>query len=335
MQGDRRRRATQLKVTHIRSIAEQRPAARLRRRKCQLSKCGREELHPARRHALDHLPDSRVTRLGKEVDVGRSPELVEKRQLEEPFEPPGRVRNLIELLDHIGRTQPLPHVKSGPDELVAVGEVPVEAAFSRAKLFGERFDRHGRDSAAGDRVQRGQGPIVASQSHLPYPSVRTTIRYRMDHPTSRRVFACLAALRPSPRTTSLVLAALAGTHVYWAAGGVWPAANRETLAENVVGPGARFPPDLALYGVAAVLAAGSLVVTGAAHKWRSPVPLEVYAAAAHVGAGILAVRGVVGLASSLVAGLDAPYRRWDVALYSPLCLLLAAGVWHAGSPATA
>ena len=154
----------------------------------------------------------------------------------------------------------------------------------------------------------------------------------MDHPTTRRASGYLAALRPSPRTTSLVLAALAGVHVYWAAGGVWPAADRETLAEIVIGPGARYPPDLATHGVAAVLAVGSLVVTGAAHKWRRPVSPEVYVAAAHVGAGILAVRGVAGLATSLVAGLDVPYRRRDVALYSPLCLLLAAGIWHAARP---
>lgn len=158
----------------------------------------------------------------------------------------------------------------------------------------------------------------------------------MDRLTNRRAFAPLAALWPSPRATSLLLAALAATHVYWAAGGVWPAASRESLAETVVGPGPRFggpgatfPPDIATYGVAAVLAGGSLVVTGAAHKWRRPVPPEAYSAAARVGAGILAVRGVVGLTTSLAARLEAPYHRWDVVVYSPLCLLLAAGVWRA------
>lgn len=327
--GDPGRGAPHLEVTHIRSVAQERPAAGLRRREPELPEGGGEERHSALGHALDHPPDPRIARLGQEVDVGRSPELVEKRQLEEALEPPGRVGDGIELLDHLGRSKLLEHVEGCLDELIAAGEVPVEAALGRAKLLGEGLDRNCGEPAVGDRVQRGQGPVVASQCHLPYGTVLATIRSRMDRPTNRHVLADLAARGLSPRATSLALATLAATHVYWAAGGVWPAASRESLAETVVGPGAAFPPDIATYGVAAVLAGGSFVVAGAARRWRRPVSPESYGAAARVGAAILAVRGIVGLTTSLAAGLEAPYHRWDVVVYSPLCLLLAAGVWKA------
>lgn len=152
----------------------------------------------------------------------------------------------------------------------------------------------------------------------------------MESPAKHPAFSYLGSRGPSARTTSLLLGAAAAVHVYWAAGGVWPAAGRDALAETVIGPGARFPSAVATYSVAVVLTAGALVVAGADREWRRPVSPKAYRAAARVGAAILGLRGAAGLATSLAAGLDAPYYRWDAALYSPLCLLLAAGAWRAG-----
>jgi len=127
------------------------------------------------------------------------------------------------------------------------------------------------------------------------------------------------------------LGALAGLHVLWASGSTWPLPDREAFARLVVdvdpealpGPG----PTLAVAGLLG--AATGLVLLRAADPAPAGRPaLRRLAQAGSAGvAAVLAARGLGGLAVSvprLAAGSPAPFPRWDVALYDPLCLGLAA-----------
>jgi hypothetical protein len=127
--------------------------------------------------------------------------------------------------------------------------------------------------------------------------------------------------------TALAIAALAGLHVYWARGGLWPGEDQASLAETVVGPGAQMPPSPAVWAVAGVLAAsaGAVATTTALRD-----PPRVVRTITRVTAGVLLARGVAGVALSLSHGLDARFHRLDAVLYSPLCLALSRGAVLAG-----
>lgn len=119
-------------------------------------------------------------------------------------------------------------------------------------------------------------------------------------------------------------------HGFWAAGGNWPARSRDGLADLVYGS-QPFPSTAATSLVAASLAAATGVVavrsrpTKGASRWRDYAAWQYDA---RTVAAVLATRGVAGLvASGLSLGhWTAQYRRWDLRLYSPLCLGLAVAV---------
>ena len=120
------------------------------------------------------------------------------------------------------------------------------------------------------------------------------------------------------------LLAIAGVHAYWALGGTWPGSDRRELAELVVGPSTKvLPPAPLTWGVAGALAAGA----GAVGAATFGVQARIVRTAALGTAGVLALRGAGGLAWALSTGLREPYYKLDAALYSPLCVALAAGAW--------
>jgi hypothetical protein len=110
---------------------------------------------------------------------------------------------------------------------------------------------------------------------------------------------------------ALVLAAIAGLHVYWAAGGLWPGRDRRELADKVIGP-VDMPAMLpCLVVAAALLVAAVLVAT------RAPLAWGV--------AAVLGLRGVYGFVEARLrpSVLTTPYHRLSTRFYSPLCLALA------------
>ncbi len=138
----------------------------------------------------------------------------------------------------------------------------------------------------------------------------------------------LARLRPVALLTGLALGAVAVVHVAWAAGSTWPYQDATTLTRSVLGvpDAADFPPA----GLT-VAVAGALAVTGAAagaRTSRRPRSRQFARFITVPAAAVLAVRGVGGLAQSLLApgSATAEFTRNDVAFYSPLCLALAAGL---------
>ncbi|MFC7625794.1 DUF3995 domain-containing protein [Microlunatus sp. GCM10028923] len=140
----------------------------------------------------------------------------------------------------------------------------------------------------------------------------------VDDPRDRRRRRVLAGV------TAGALAAIGGLHAAWGVGVSWPARDRVSLAHQVVGS-ERVPPPAACFAVTGALtAAGALVLartsTDDRARWLG-----------HLGtAGIAAVLGLRGLGGLVGSGLlrtgHPEYRRRDVAVYSPLCLALAAAV---------
>jgi len=129
--------------------------------------------------------------------------------------------------------------------------------------------------------------------------------------------------RAARAVTALALGGAAALHAAWACGSTWPAADRDALADLVVGR-RPFPSRRDTAAVAVALGAATVVVaapprTGRAAPWHRR-------ARRAIGVVLLA-RGAAGLV--LVATGAYPtadiYRRWDTRLYSPLCLALGLG----------
>lgn len=118
------------------------------------------------------------------------------------------------------------------------------------------------------------------------------------------------------------LATASALHGIWATGSSFPAKSRERLADHVLGDRA-MPPNW-LTGVVASALGGAAAVT---HRASQAPDSPRSRLAARGVAGTLALRAVFGfVASGLKLGSASPtYRRWDLALYSPLCVALAAG----------
>lgn len=143
-----------------------------------------------------------------------------------------------------------------------------------------------------------------------------TIRWRTEAHIGRRAAGAVAVVG---------LAGAGALHALWANGSPWPAATFDELADTVVGR-RPFPGRGATWTVAALLAAAT--VTTSARSGFVPFPggkdtLIVRAGARAVAVTLLA-RGAIGAAVSAsgVDGSTPVFRRWNLAVYSPLCLVL-------------
>ncbi len=135
----------------------------------------------------------------------------------------------------------------------------------------------------------------------------------------------------STRLAAAGLTAIAGVHLLWAAGSSWPLADREALADAVIGrPGGRFPSPAACLTVAGLLGIAASVVGGRPRLHprvrRVGVIGVVTTLATRAGLGLTGRTDLLspGSASPRFRELDrrfySPHRRF----YSPLCLTLAA-----------
>lgn len=131
--------------------------------------------------------------------------------------------------------------------------------------------------------------------------------------------------RPAGRAASAVLVAAAGVHAAWAVGSSWPAQNRVELAELVVGT-STFPSAAATWSVVGLCLAGAALILARIDDLSSlhrRAPRAVNAAVGVLAAGLL-IRGIGGLVVSGGELVDATanFRRWDLMLYSPVCIIL-------------
>jgi hypothetical protein len=123
------------------------------------------------------------------------------------------------------------------------------------------------------------------------------------------------------RAASVVLLAIAGLHAGWGSGSSFPFANRERLADAVVGA-EEVPAPAACFAVAAALLVGA-----AALSETLALPPRIRLAVVRAMAVVLGVRSVLGFLglTRLVspASTSPTFRRRDRAIYSPLTLALA------------
>ncbi len=131
------------------------------------------------------------------------------------------------------------------------------------------------------------------------------------------------------RVVIAALAAIAAIHVLWALGVWWPASTSDALADAVVGR-RPFPPAPLNAGVAAALFGAVVVVAGSMRSDLPPSVSRLCCLGASAVVVVLGMRGVLGLVGS-ITGLEGStdrYRVLDIALYSPLCLWAAFGIYY-------
>lgn len=122
------------------------------------------------------------------------------------------------------------------------------------------------------------------------------------------------------------LGGLSALHLAWAFGSTWPGRDGPELTQTVVGvPGMTDPPPaVASAAVAGLLATAAGVVLARVsrrRRWR----MLGHAGTAGV-ATVLAARAAGGVRSACwPQHVTARFRRLDLAVYSPLCALLAGG----------
>lgn len=126
--------------------------------------------------------------------------------------------------------------------------------------------------------------------------------------------------RTSGWVVSGLLAGIAAIHAAWALGWRWPGGSDQALADRVVAPGAELPSAAMTWGVVGILSVAIAAVMAATVSDRALPRLASWGVA-----GALGLRGVVGVVTDFTAGFDDIYEHLDLAIYSPLCLGLAAG----------
>jgi hypothetical protein len=126
----------------------------------------------------------------------------------------------------------------------------------------------------------------------------------------------------------VVLAAVALLHAYWALGGLWPGKDEADLVRRVIGEPrrTRMPAAWITWGVVAAVLVAAVWPLFAAGLVPAPIRgVLVLGVAALIGLVFLA-RGIAGYTPAWRRGHAAePFARRDRRLFSPLCLLLAAG----------
>jgi len=126
-----------------------------------------------------------------------------------------------------------------------------------------------------------------------------------------------------------VLTLIAALHVYWGIGGIWPGSDPRSCARAVVGFAGieAMPSTFASFVVAAAIIAAALVALALGGLFASPfdqVPLG--GAALFIGLVFLG-RGIAGFTPAWRRLTpEMPFARLDMRYYSPLCLLIGAGL---------
>ena len=120
-----------------------------------------------------------------------------------------------------------------------------------------------------------------------------------------------------------LLGAIGVLHALWAAGSTWPFSDEDRLAEVVWGgPASTFPSPAATWAVVLMLGAAIALVTGRSGLWGARIPSWIFLIGTCGVAAVLILRAVLfGFAA---IGSDAVNRTWELALFTPLCLVIGA-----------
>ncbi|MFL5298053.1 MAG: DUF3995 domain-containing protein [Phenylobacterium sp.] len=126
-----------------------------------------------------------------------------------------------------------------------------------------------------------------------------------------------------------VLTAIGGLHLAWAFGLVWPGTDGASLAATVVGTrGAGMPGKAPTVLVAAAILTGALVVYVVSARVLPAGFAATAGMAAYLGlTAVFLLRGLSVFAPPIWRYAEGtPFHRLNQIVYSPLCLLVAAGL---------
>ncbi|MFO0548005.1 MAG: DUF3995 domain-containing protein [Polyangiaceae bacterium] len=142
-----------------------------------------------------------------------------------------------------------------------------------------------------------------------------------------------APARVAATAAALAMAAIALLHVGWALGSSFPAKDRASLLDHVVGAPlvsgrARAPSTLATLAVAALLFVGAGLVAVVPNIERVTSASGLVRGLAGGVAAVFAARGVLGFFEPALrpAIVKTPYWSWSRRLYSPLSLAIAISI---------
>ncbi|MFK4227551.1 DUF3995 domain-containing protein [Streptomyces sp. NPDC019890] len=123
-------------------------------------------------------------------------------------------------------------------------------------------------------------------------------------------------------TAAVGLGAVGTLHGIWTFSS-WPLASRAEFARTVVGVAEADLPSPELTAVvAAALGVAAYVIAARAELVPQVRPRRLVRQGVWGVAGVLLLRGSIGLVSSALTSQPTDFTRWDLALYSPLCLAL-------------
>ena len=129
-------------------------------------------------------------------------------------------------------------------------------------------------------------------------------------------------------TVIAVLMALAGLHVYWGLGGLWPGRTSADLVARVVGlRRGPMPGFWACLAVALALSSAAYIVAVRQGAPRLGLP-EALWTLAYWGAGaVFLLRGIAGYAPGVFSyAIGTPFYDLNRYYYAPLCLAIAAAM---------
>ena len=123
---------------------------------------------------------------------------------------------------------------------------------------------------------------------------------------------------------SVILLLIAGVHIYWAHGGLWPGVDRQDLIDRVYGGGDKFPPPFACYVVAIILALFGLIPLLKRDMLPAPNSMMTWLDLCHYGVmGIFAIRGIGGYFLYRGDRWSSTFVRLNNTIYNPLCIAIA------------
>jgi hypothetical protein len=127
----------------------------------------------------------------------------------------------------------------------------------------------------------------------------------------------------------VVFCALALVHVYWALGG---RAFKAAAIPQVEGQRAFNPSRLGTLAVAIALGAAAVLIALDARLLALPVPSRFVSTFVFVLAFVFLARAIgdFRLVGFFKRVRGSPFARLDTLVYSPLCLVIAAGVFYVG-----
>jgi hypothetical protein len=127
----------------------------------------------------------------------------------------------------------------------------------------------------------------------------------------------------------VVLMTLAALHAYWGLGGVWPASDRISLAQTIIGTRRGHIPGLgpSLFVTGCLLAVAVFVAWRAGWFPALGLPVWLWGTGFFGATTVFAGRGIAGFIPAVFRYAEgSPFYRLNLIFYSPLCLAIAAGM---------